>query len=41
MKLGIKDRNTLEKHCGRWLKELARQSQTTGFDLSAWIPGRN
>ena len=32
------DRDTLEKRCGRWLKELARQSQATGFDLNAWIP---
>ncbi|HRH98908.1 MAG TPA: hypothetical protein PLB55_23415, partial [Prosthecobacter sp.] len=31
-------RDTLEKRSGRWLKELARQSQTTGFDLSRWIP---
>ncbi len=33
-----KDRDTLEKRSGRWLKELARQSQTAGFDLNAWIP---
>jgi hypothetical protein len=33
-----KDRDTIEKRSGRWLKELARQSQTTGFDLNAWIP---
>jgi hypothetical protein len=33
-----KDRDTLEKRSGRWLKELARQCQTTGFDLDAWIP---
>ena len=33
-----KDRDTLEKRSGRWLKELARQSQTAGFDLKAWIP---
>jgi hypothetical protein len=33
-----KDRDTIEKRSGRWLKELARQSQTTGFDLKAWIP---
>jgi hypothetical protein len=32
-----KDRDTLEKRSGRWLKELAKQSQTTGFDLNAWI----
>jgi hypothetical protein len=30
--------DTLEKRSGRWLKDLARQSQTTGFDLNAWIP---
>jgi hypothetical protein len=33
-----KDRDTIEKRSGRWLKELVRQSQTTGFDLNAWIP---
>jgi len=33
-----KDRDTIEKRSGRWLKELARQNQTTGFDLNAWIP---
>ena len=33
-----KDRDTIEKRSGRWLEELARQSQTTGFDLNAWIP---
>lgn len=33
-----KDRDTIEKRSGRWLKELARQSQITGFDLNAWIP---
>lgn len=31
-------RETIEKRSGRWLKELARQSQTSGFDLNAWIP---
>ena len=48
-----KDRDTLEKRSGRWLKELVRQSQTTEFDLNNWIlawdgsgkgrqiPGRN
>jgi hypothetical protein len=35
-----KDRDTLEKRSGRWLKELARRSQTVGFDLNAWIPSR-
>lgn len=34
-----KNRDTVEKRSGRWLKELARQSQTTGFDLNAWITG--
>lgn len=34
-----KDRDTIEKSSGRWLNELARQSETTGFDLNAWIPG--
>jgi hypothetical protein len=33
-----KDRDTIEKRSGLWLKELAHQSQTTGFDLNAWIP---
>lgn len=33
-----KDRDTIEKRSGRWLKELARQNQTSGFDLNAWIP---
>ena len=33
-----KDRDTIEKRSGRWLKELARQSQIAGFDLNAWIP---
>jgi len=33
-----KNRDTIEKRSGRWLKELARQSQSTGFDLNAWIP---
>jgi hypothetical protein len=38
MKRGTKDRDTIEKRSGRWLKELAKQRQTTGFDLNAWIP---
>jgi hypothetical protein len=38
MKIGIKNRDTIEKRSGRWLKDLARQSQATGFDLNAWIP---
>jgi len=33
-----KDRDTIEKRSGRWLKDLARQSQTNGFDLNVWIP---
>jgi hypothetical protein len=33
-----KNRDTIEKHSGRWLKDLAGQSQTAGFDLNAWIP---
>ena len=33
-----KDRDTIEKRSGRWLKALARQSQVIGFDLNAWIP---
>jgi hypothetical protein len=31
-------RDTLEKRSGRWLKDLARQSQVAGFDLEMWIP---
>ena len=34
-----KDRDTIEKRSGRWLKELASQNQTAGFDLHAWISG--
>jgi hypothetical protein len=33
-----KDRDTIEKRSGRWLKELARQSHAAEFDLNAWIP---
>jgi hypothetical protein len=32
-----KDRDTIEKRSGRWLKELVRQSQTVGFELDRWI----
>ena len=32
-----KNRDTIEKRSGRWLKDLAAQSQTAGFDLNAWI----
>jgi hypothetical protein len=30
-------RDTLEKRSGRWLKDLADQSQSAGFDMDAWI----
>jgi hypothetical protein len=33
-----KDRDTIEKRSGRWLKDLARQSPNPGFNLNAWIP---
>jgi hypothetical protein len=33
-----KNRDTLEKRSGRWLKDLAGQSQSAGFDMNAWIP---
>jgi hypothetical protein len=33
-----KDRDTIEKRSGRWLKELASRSQAAEFDLNAWIP---
>jgi hypothetical protein len=33
-----KNRDTLEKRSGRWLKDLASQSQITEFDLDEWIP---
>ena len=33
-----KTRDTIEKRSGRWLKELARQSEATEFNLSEWIP---
>ncbi len=32
-----KNRDTIEKRSGRWLKYLAGQSQVAGFDLTAWI----
>jgi hypothetical protein len=35
----LKNRDTLEKRSGRWLKELAKQSKTDGFELAKWIPG--
>lgn len=31
-------RDTLERRSGRWLKDLARSSQTSAFDLEKWIP---
>lgn len=31
-------RDTIERRSGCWFKELARQIQTTTFDLNAWIP---
>ena len=31
-------RDTIERRSGRWLKDLARQSRATGFDLERWIP---
>jgi hypothetical protein len=33
----LKNRDTIEKRSGRWLKDLAGQSQVAGFDLNAWI----
>ena len=30
-------RDSIERRSGHWLKELARQSLTSGFDLNAWI----
>lgn len=48
-----KDRDTIEKRSGRWLKGLARENEAEGFDLNRWIstwrvsatsgqiPGRN
>lgn len=36
-----KIQDIIEKRVGRWLKDLARQNQTAGFDLKAWIPGSN
>jgi hypothetical protein len=33
-----KDRDTLEKRAGRWLKSLASDSGQTGFDLERWVP---
>ena len=33
-----KDRDTIEKRSGHWLKDLKRQSQSTAFDLNACIP---
>lgn len=36
-----KNRDTIEKRSGRWLKDLAGQSQVAGFDLNKWIPAWN
>jgi hypothetical protein len=33
-----KNRDTIEKRSGRWLRDLASQSQAAGFDLNKWIP---
>jgi hypothetical protein len=33
-----KTRDTIEKRSGRWLKDLAGQSQIAEFDLNVWIP---
>lgn len=33
-----KERDTLEKQAGRWLKDLAGASQRPGFDLAHWLP---
>jgi hypothetical protein len=33
-----KNRDTIEKRSGRWLRELAHKSQAADFDLNAWIP---
>jgi hypothetical protein len=32
-----KERDTIEKRSGRWLKELASQSQVAGFNQNRWI----
>mgnify|MGYP002624727230 CR=1 FL=1 len=34
-----KQRDTLEKRSGRWLKDLARESQSAAFDLDLWLSG--
>jgi hypothetical protein len=33
-----KNRDTIEKRSGRWLKALAGQSQVAWFDLNTWLP---
>lgn len=33
-----KNRDTIERRAGRWLKDLARQSKVEGFNLERWIP---
>jgi hypothetical protein len=30
--------DTIGWRSGRWLKDLARQNHSAGFDLKAWIP---
>ena len=32
------NRDTIERRSGRWLKDLASQSQAPEFNLGAWIP---
>jgi hypothetical protein len=32
-------RDTIERRSGRWLKDLAGQSQGAEFNLEQWIPG--
>jgi hypothetical protein len=36
-----KERDTIEKRSGRWLKELAKQSQVAGFNQNTWIQALN
>jgi len=36
-----KNRDTIEKRSGRWLKRLAHQSQVAEFDLNVWISAWN
>ncbi len=32
-----RNRVTIEKRSGRWLKQLSNESHTTGFDLQRWL----